>query len=174
MVVLDLRLPKLEEMEKEITNRVEPRAFRRTVKGVATEGSKKVRRELKARAKDIKKAIRARVALSRGDVIFERFFLPLDAFNPRQTRKGASVLIKRGRKVVRGFFMISAKSGKCLVVRRKTKKRHPVARGFTTGVSALATNVGFFSDLSESAQDRFTREVESGIRHETRKGAGLR
>jgi hypothetical protein len=62
--------------------------------------------------------------------------MPVAAFNYRQTKQGVSVEINRGqRKLIRGAFVATMKSGHTGVFYRTGRERLPIDEAYTTRVS---------------------------------------
>jgi hypothetical protein len=67
--------------------------------------------------------------------------MPVIAFSPRQTKKGVSVEINVGRRVlIRGAFIATMKSGHTGVFYRMGKKRLPISEAFTSRVSEVLSD----------------------------------
>ena len=100
------------------------RALNYTAARAKTSVSQGVRAEYRIKAKDIKRAIvlrRAYVTKLEASIVAAGTSLPLRAFPHRQTRKGVSVAIMRGkRKVVQKAFVATMRSGHTGVFARGT------------------------------------------------------
>lgn len=166
MIVVEMSNIDLDLADPKIIEKVTKRAIKRTTIGAQHQGSKQVRKELAAKASDVKGSIKKTVTDTEGRVSFYTWFLPIDAFTHWQTRRGVSVKIKGGAKTIKSAFKFRGRrSGKALVGMRYKRPdgSQGVRRLFTTGVSAVAHNDGFMEELSESAEDRFQREVDHNI-----------
>lgn len=108
----------------------------KTMRKARVAASKEIRKIYNIKAKDIKKALvitRANRNKMYADHIVTGRRLLLSYFAPRQTKKGVTIRIKKssGRKVVKGAFEATMKTGHKGVFKRKGKSRLPI-RELTT------------------------------------------
>lgn len=79
--------------------------------------------------------------------------IPLVDFPNRQTKKGVSVAVNRGRRVlVLSAFRATMKSGHVGIFKRRDKKRLPIDELFSTRVSDVFLDGGFVPSLVERGQ----------------------
>jgi hypothetical protein len=69
--------------------------------------------------------------------------IPLAKYPARQTKRGVSVLVNKGkRKLVRGAFLATMKSGHTGVFRREGKQRLPIKHALSSRVSDVFHDAG--------------------------------
>lgn len=74
--------------------------------------------------------------------------VPLAEFPYRQTRKGVSVAVNTGKRVmVKGAFVARMKSGHVGIYHRRGKARLPIDEAFTTRVSDVFNDSGMIPEL---------------------------
>jgi hypothetical protein len=82
--------------------------------------------------------------------------VPLAEYPVRATRQGVMVEVNKGkRKLVRGAFIRTMKSGHKGVFRRKGARRLPLRELFTTRVSDVFNDAGFVPAVHTIAQNKF-------------------
>lgn len=83
--------------------------------------------------------------------------VPVSEYPFRQTKRGVSVAINRGRRVLlSGAFVATMRSGHVGVFRRRGAKRLPIDETFTTRVSDVLRDTGLMPRLQARAQEVFT------------------
>ena len=97
-------------LNKAEINKAISRALNRSAKAGYTAGSKKIRETYNIKAKDLKAATNIKKSTTgrlEARIILKADNLPLGYFNPKQTRKGVTVKIKKneGRRLVAHAFM---------------------------------------------------------------------
>lgn len=102
------------------------RAVNRTVRSARAEASRQIRSEVKLRARDLKRYLKVKAARGSDGVAFLRIEgkpVPLILYGGRERRvkgrRGASVAVRGRRKIVRGGFIATTKSGHRGIFRRK-------------------------------------------------------
>jgi hypothetical protein len=154
----------LERLEGQLKHRVLGRVLNRTATGVRTDVSRHIRSILNVRAQDVNKRLSIRRA-ARGegtaDIVIGARGLPLLAFGARQTRKGVSVKVLRrgGRKLVRGAFIATMKSGHRGVFVRRGAKALPIDERFGEMPAQTILRPNVIAEVSEKARARFEREL---------------
>lgn len=82
--------------------------------------------------------------------------VPVSEYPFRQTKRGVSVAINRGRRVlISGAFVATMRSGHVGVFRRRGVKRLPIDEVFTTRVSDVLRDTGLMPRLQARAQEVF-------------------
>jgi hypothetical protein len=83
--------------------------------------------------------------------------VPVADYPHRQTKRGVSVSINKGRRVLlSGAFVATMRSGHVGVYRRRGAKRLPIDEVFTTRVSDVLKNDGLMERLHTRAQEVFS------------------
>ena len=87
--------------------------------------------------------------------------VPVSAFPHRQTRKGVSVAINVGKRVlIRSAFVATLRSGHEGVFLRKGKARLPIKEAFTTRVSDVFNDGGFIMLVQSRTRTTFRTAFE--------------
>lgn len=83
--------------------------------------------------------------------------VPVSEYPYRQTKRGVSLSINKGRRVLlAGAFVATMRSGHVGVYRRRGDKRLPIDEVFTTRVSDVLRNDGLMERLHARAQEVFS------------------
>jgi hypothetical protein len=109
------------------------RALNRTIANVATRAGRETSQETGLpvrRVRDAMKTIRATFSSLRAFLQVRGFRIPLIQFKARQTRRGVSYTLPRGRGVAPGAFIRTMASGHTGVFMRKGKTRLPIKELF--------------------------------------------
>lgn len=154
------------------------RSINRTATGTRTFLSKEVRKELKIKAKPVRDAVRIKKASPnaslrniQGIVEVSGKPIPLIEFGARERNvrkdgkvyKGVSVRVKDRRKVVRGGFLATMKSGRTGIFKRKGKSRLPIRELFSTSITDILRNEGFLDRIAKFVDERFFREFKRDL-----------
>jgi hypothetical protein len=161
-------------------DRVFVRALNKTLTGVKTDSSAKVRETLNASKKVVDETLKVQKA-SFGKMSAAIHStgrpLPLIGFTgTRQTKKGVSVMIKKGRprKVIPGTFIATMKTGHKGVFWRdkvgtKTVSRLPISERYSSRVPDILSNEPVMKDVLSKADERLHKNLMHELDYELSK-----
>ena len=152
--------------DKEIT-KARVRACNRTATGTRTQVSKRVREKIRVKAsvvKDHTKILKATPLKPEARVEVEGFPLPLSAFGPRQTKRGVTVGIEKGKKrqLKEGAFFSTMKSGHKGVFKRQGKDRLPIDEKYGPNIPGIVSG-NTWKKIEKYTNDRLERELDHEI-----------
>ena len=165
-------MTKLLRQASRAIERAQKSALRKLAKTASTAAVKSIRNTYTIRAGEFKKKTRTTVHTGPRDpyAIFrvKGGAMKLTAFQVRQTRRGASVRIRKdkGRKLIRSAFIATMPSGHRNVFVRKTKKRTPLKGLYSTGPANMFRAEGekaFTAAIAENGEKVIRHEVERVI-----------
>lgn len=147
------------------------RALNRTATTVRAQASRRIRERYNLKAG----AIRAQMRISRAnrgrltaEVIASGRPIPLIEFSARQTRKGVSVQVIRGRRKVRlHAFVAKMRTGHVGVFERTSSKRLPIRELFSVSLPSAFTQKEILTSIEQVAVERFRIELERELRFRT-------
>ena len=165
---------------KKAGDKVFARALNKTLTGVKTDASAKIREELNATKKAVDATFKMQKAYP-GQMMAAIHStgrpIPLLGFTgTRQTKKGVSVLIKKGRprKIIPGTFIATMKSGHKGVfwrekVGNRLASRLPISERFSSRVPDILENEPVMKDVLQKADDRLHKNLEHELNYELSK-----
>lgn len=160
---------KIRRLVKEFP-KAEIRALNKTARSARSFVSKEIRQTYRIAKSDldpnlfIEKASRRRLVAS---LVAAGRRLAIIKFRAKQTATGVNVEIRRGRrKAVKGAFIARMRSGHVGVMRRRGKKRLPIAELRTIGVDAMMSSREIFSKARRFIEARFRKVFEQEIKFE--------
>lgn len=162
-------IAELDSFGKQVSETGITRALNRTIRSVNSEANRRIRGELALKAKDVRKAItvrRARRGSHEAAIEVVGRAIPIVAYSAKQTKKGVTVKVKRaaGRKLLRGAFIATMRSGHRGVFYRDAKKdRLPISEVFSTTVADAVQNEATFRGIETVARTRFPIELASQL-----------
>ena len=161
---------------KDGARKVTARAINRTLSGVKTDASAEIRKEITATKKYVDRTFsiqKASTVRLQGAVTSKGKPLPLVAFSTRQTKKGVSVQVKKGRprKVIPHTFQATMKSGHKGVFWREKKGgkmvgRLPIQELYSSRVPDIFSNDSVMRPVIAKAQDRMSKNLSHEIDYE--------
>ncbi|MBN2397100.1 MAG: phage tail protein [Deltaproteobacteria bacterium] len=156
--------------------KVTARAINRTLSGVKTDASAEIRNEITATKKYVDRTFKIQKASTvnlRGAVSSTGRPLPLIAFSTRKTKKGVSVLVKKGRtrKVIPHTFIATMKSGHEGVFWRekvggKMVGRLKILQRYGPRVPDIFSNESVMKTVEAKANERMTKNLSHEIDYE--------
>lgn len=168
-----------------------PEATARALNRTVDQGKVAASREVKAagysmKIGEIKKAMRLKRATKselRASIIASGRPIPLIQFSARQTSKGVSVNVLKGRKLIEGAFIATMPSGhRGVFVREPGAKHRKVAKGKTAGwhalpirelwgpsIPAAVANEKVQQALLSFMQDRFPKLLDHEVKWRSRR-----
>ncbi len=148
------------------------RSLNRSIRGVNTDASRAVRKELTLKLKDVKgnlHVMKARPRELEAALLIVVRGIGLIKFQARDTKRGVTVRVKRrgGRKRVKGAFIGRAKtSGSMQVFRRQRGAgRTPIDKLFSTAPGQYLNEERVLGPIGRAAQVRFTKELTAQVTH---------
>jgi len=151
-------------LDKKILGKVTGRTLKRTATKFKTVTIKEVRKTYNIRAKDLKEYIKLKKT---GDMEY-RFniqgkTLGLEKFKARQTKRGVSVMVKRGQRFkLSHAFLAKDSNGNIRVFERETKKRMPITRLFSLSVPQMFNEKILKKGMKE-ANETFEKEFKHNL-----------
>lgn len=158
-----------ERLAGEVKEKALVRALNKTAITVRAEASREIRKEYNLKSKVVKDQIRifrANRATLTAVIEASGRPIPLVEFDARWGRKqaGASVRVKRERKVVKGSFIAVMPGGHRGVYVRQGKKRLPIRQLYSISLPTAFTQKRVTEALIRAAQARFPVAVEQELR----------
>ncbi|MFP4146586.1 MAG: phage tail protein [Halorhodospira sp.] len=167
---------------EELVERARTGATNRTLTRLRTEANREVRKVYTAKSRDVRKALRiSRASRGRaaGYLIAEGPRIPLHSFQPRQTRKGVTVRVRRdsGRSLIRGAFKARMPSGhEGVYVRRRQggqrAGRLPIDELYSMSVAQMLRTEGVLETVLERADTEYRRQLSDQLRYRVEKRIG--
>ena len=158
----------LEELSRTLDNKLLEKVIGRTLSRTSTKfkttTTKLVRKTYNIKAKDLKEYIK----LKRTGKFERRFIikgktLGLEKFNPRQTKSGVSVMVKKGNRIkLSHAFLAKDSNGNIRVFERETKKRMPLSRLFSLSVPQMFNKEILKQGINE-ANKTFEKELKHNL-----------
>ena len=158
----------LTRLERTVVPKATVRALNKTGITVRKEGSQAIRKDRKLKARDVKKRLVIfRANRHKMSVIISGSgkAVPLGAYPARQVKRGVRVNVKGTRKLVKGAFIATMRSGHKGVFKRRGPKRLPVDELYSTTVADAMKNPRVRSAMHSAAVKRFRRVFEQELRH---------
>lgn len=155
-----------------------PRAGARAMNRVGTTMRKEAVNAIADSAKIKKKNIRARMSIRKANrrhlqvvITAGGGVVPLIEYSARKTRRGVTVNVKRGRKLVKGAFISTMKSGHRGVFRRRGRARLKIDEMYSSTVAQLFVNTKARRRIERVAEARWPIEFDRELRHALRQVA---
>lgn len=148
------------------------RALNRTLDQVATRAGREVSKETGLpvrRARDAMTKVRATFSLLRALLQVRGFRIPLIQFRARQTKRGVSYTLPRGRGSAPGAFIRTLASGHRGVFMRKGRARLPIKELFGPSLPKAFLQAWIQRTLREVAKESFAKTLEHEIRFQLRR-----
>ncbi len=155
-----------------VAGRVLSRSLNKTLAGIKTDASAEIRKELNVKKETVDSTFSLQKAtVSRLSASIESTGrpLPLSKFlGTKQTKKGVSVRIKKGRsrKVIKGTFMATMSSGHVGVFWRVGKERLPISQRFSSRVPDVFSNEAVINAVMKKAGERLHKNINHELDYE--------